>query len=195
MGYTMTLGGSQFRGPSVHNVKFKGERILYENSLSECTLIYASDTSSSANTVYMVGTFGFGEFQNVIPIIDCPQHGTLLDMSWWDVSRLKPIIARAICIYESDGEEALWKRKDKFAGGLRNTFLVVRYPVAVGNYDYIIDYKLYLDGKMETTVTASGYIQASFWDPENPHAGTELMNRVIDNFGRDPRRLQFLFQE
>ncbi|XP_041348645.1 amiloride-sensitive amine oxidase [copper-containing]-like [Gigantopelta aegis] len=180
MGYSMTFGGSQFRGPSVHNVKFKGERIVYENSLSECNLIYASDTSSSANTIYMDATFGFGEFQDLIPTVDCPEHGTILDATWWDVSQQKPVSASSICIYESDGEEPLWRRKDRFVGGLRNTFLVVRYPMAVGNYDYIIDYKFYLDGKMETTVTASGYIQASFWDPENPHTGTDKMS---DMFG------------
>ncbi|XP_013383215.1 amiloride-sensitive amine oxidase [copper-containing] isoform X2 [Lingula anatina] len=180
MDWEFTVFGSQLRGPGVMNVQFKGERIVYENSLNDVGLIYASDVSSGANTVYMDATFGLGEWQNVIIGVDCPEHATLLDAAWWNMGAQRSVSAKAICIFEMDGQEAIWRRKDRFAAGLRNTYLVARFPMSVGNYDYTIDFRFYLDGRMQSTGMASGFIQASFWDQGNPHAGND---KTTDPFG------------
>ncbi|XP_071103430.1 amine oxidase [copper-containing] 2-like [Haliotis cracherodii] len=180
MGWDFTVGASQFRGPSIFNVKFKGERIVYENSLNDVVLVYASDVSSGANTIYMDATFGVGEFQNLIPGVDCPDHAAILDATWFNSYSQSPVSAKAICVFESAGEQALWRRKDKYAAGLANHHLMVRIPMSVGNYDYTIDFMFFLDGNLKTEAMASGYLQASFWDPSNPHAGTD---KTTDPFG------------
>ncbi|XP_046545523.1 amiloride-sensitive amine oxidase [copper-containing]-like [Haliotis rubra] len=180
MDWEFVVGSSQFRGPSVYDVKFKGERIVYENSLNDVTLAYASDVTSGANTIYMDATFGVGEFQSLIPGVDCPHHATLLDAAWFDSYSQSPISANAICVFETAGEHSLWRRKDKFAAGMANNFLVVRTALPVGNYDYTIDFLFFLDGSLKTDASASGYLQSSFWDPENPRAGQD---KAIDAFG------------
>ncbi|XP_046552039.1 amiloride-sensitive amine oxidase [copper-containing]-like [Haliotis rubra] len=180
MGWDFTVGASQFRGPSIFNVKFKDERIVYENSLNDVVLVYASDVSSGANTIYMDATFGVGEFQNVIRGVDCPDHAAILGATWFNSYSQSPVSAKTICVFETAGEQALWRRKDKYAAGLANNHLIVRIPMSVGNYDYTIDFMFHLDGTLKTEAVASGYLQASFWDPENPHAGTE---KSTDPFG------------
>jgi Cu2+-containing amine oxidase len=90
-------------------------------------------------------------------------------------------------VFEADGENALWRHSAyAFKGGLRNNYLVVRVTTTLANYDYAVEWHFYLDGKIFTIVTASGYIQATFWDHENPFMGSEKGRdafgfRVSDN--------------
>ncbi|XP_071095287.1 amine oxidase [copper-containing] 3-like [Haliotis cracherodii] len=180
MDWEFVVGNSQFRGPSIYNVKFKGERIVYENSLNEATLTYASDVTSGANTIYLDGTFGLGEVQDVILGVDCPFHSTLVDASWFSGYSQTPITAKAICVFETVGEDSLWRRKGMFAAGLANNYLVVRFAYPIGNYDYSFDFRFFLDGSLKTEAAASGYIHSSFWDEDDVRAG---QSKSTDAFG------------
>ena len=44
MGWEFTITSGQMRGPSLYNIKFQGERIVYENSLQDIALLYAGDS-------------------------------------------------------------------------------------------------------------------------------------------------------
>lgn len=45
----------------------------------------------------------------------------------------------------------------------KNIAFTVRSISTIGNYDFITSYNFYLDGTMEVSVRASGYIQAAFF--------------------------------
>ncbi|KAJ8314533.1 hypothetical protein KUTeg_006683 [Tegillarca granosa] len=172
MGWTFSVITNQLRGPSVYNVKFKGERIVYENSLNEIVLVYSADGAGQDNMVYIDSMYGIGDIKRVIPGVDCPEYATLLNITKWDPYTSESIIVPGICIFEADGQEALWRHAgNTFTTGLSNKYLIARIPATVGNYDYIFDFSFHLDGKMQNLVTATGFIQGSFWNPLSSYFG------------------------
>ena len=66
MGWELIVTSNMLRGPSIYNIKFKDERIVYENSLSESSLIYAGDSAYDGNAVYLDATFALGMFDDLI---------------------------------------------------------------------------------------------------------------------------------
>ncbi|KAL3842687.1 hypothetical protein ACJMK2_020675 [Sinanodonta woodiana] len=177
MDWQFHIGAGQMRGPSLFDVRFQGERIVYELSSSEIVVTYASDTSAQNGIIYTDASYGLlgGDFPTLIlKDTDCPHYATVLNTSYWSSSTQTPGQLQSICIFEVDGQEPLWRHNSiSFAAGLRNRFLIVRVPTVVGNYDYIYEFKFQMDGKMFTTVSATGYIQAAFWDADNPHVGSD----------------------
>ena len=174
MGWSFDISGGQIRGPALFDIRYKNERIIYEHAVNDIALNYAMDSHAQHNIVYMDATYGIfgGDTPSfVIKGVDCPEHGTVLNTSyWWSVTQ-KSYDMAGICIFEADAQEALWRHSSPpFDAGLRNRYLVVRAPVVVGNYDYTFEFHFYLDGKIFTRIMATGYIQASFWDEHNPRA-------------------------
>ena len=181
MGWDFDVTAGQLRGPALFNIHFQEQSIAYEISLNDIGVIYGSGASAQTNVVYTDSSYGIGEFYGIVPTIDCPEHATLLGTSHWDVYHSVPVEHKSICVYEADAENALWRHKGKdFEGGLRNTYLVIRVSTTIDNYDYIIEWHFFLDGKIYTIVSASGYIQGAFWDSENPFMGS---HRSRDSFG------------
>ncbi|WAR03626.1 AOC3-like protein [Mya arenaria] len=181
MGWEFSATSGQLRGPALFDIKFKGESIAYEIALNEIGVVYGSGSAAQTNIIYTDSSYGIGEYYGIIKTVDCPEHSTLLETSHWDVYLSKPVVHKSICVYEADGQNALWRHKGyEFEGGLRNNFLVVRLSATIDNYDYIIEWHFYLDGKIYTIVSASGYIQGAFWDDQNPFMGTD---KSRDSFG------------
>ncbi|VDI79500.1 primary-amine oxidase [Mytilus galloprovincialis] len=168
MGWSFTVSTGQHRGPSIFDVRFKGERIIYENSLNEIALVYSADGSGQDNMVYLDSVYGLGEAKRAIPRVDCPFYASYLNSSGWNPRGLKASILPTFCIFEVNAQDPLWRHKGQdVEAGLNNNFLVARYPTQVGNYDYIIDFQFYLDGRVKTTASATGFIQGSFWNPSS----------------------------
>lgn len=181
MGWSFHVTSSQLRGPGLFSIKFKDESIAYELALNDIGVVYGSGAASQTNVIYTDSSYGIGEYYGIVKTVDCPEHSTLLETSHWDVYLSEPVVHKAICVYEADGENALWRHKGwEFEGGLRNNFLVVRASATIDNYDYIVEWHFYLDGKILTIVSASGYIQGTFWDDENPFMGSD---KSRDAFG------------
>lgn len=181
MDWKFDVTSSQLRGPGLYAISFKDLSIAYEISLNEIGVIYGSGASAQTNVIYTDSSYGIGEYYGIIQTVDCPEHATLLETSHWDVYISEPVVHQSICVYEADGENALWRHKGfAFEGGLRNNFLVVRLSATIDNYDYIIEWHFFLDGKIFTVVSASGFIQGAFWDNENPFMGAD---KSRDAFG------------
>ncbi|KAK3596325.1 hypothetical protein CHS0354_004882 [Potamilus streckersoni] len=176
MGWEFDISAGQMRGVSLFDIRFKRERIIYELSSSETVVTYANDDSAQNGIIYTDASFGLlsGHPIMILRDVDCPQYATILNTTYWSSATQKPGQYQSICIFEADGQEPLWRHNDySFAAGLRNRYLVVRVPTAVGNYDYIFEYHFYLDGKLYTTVSATGYIHTTFWDVQSPHMGSD----------------------
>jgi primary-amine oxidase len=174
MGWNFDISGDQIRGPALFNIKFKNERIIYEHAVNDISLNYAMDSHAQNNIIYADATYGIMGGDSITTImsgVDCPEHGTALNTTFWWPRVQQAIDMRTVCIFEADGQEALWRHVgESFEAGMRNRYLVVRVPVVIGNYDYTFESHFFLDGKIFTYAKASGYIQASFWDEQNPNS-------------------------
>ncbi|KAL4225168.1 hypothetical protein ACF0H5_015860 [Mactra antiquata] len=181
MGWNFDVTTSYLRGPGLFEITFQNNNIAYEISLNEIAVVYGSGSSGQTNIIYADSMYGIGGVVGNVRDVDCPEHATMLETTHWDEFSHSHILSRSICVYEADGENALWRHRGyAFEGGLRNNFLVVRLSSTVGNYDYIIEWHFTLDGKIFTIVSASGYIQGTFWDDNNPFMGDE---KTRDSFG------------
>lgn len=172
MGWSCELSAGQIRGPALFNIKFKGERIVYELAVNDIALNYAMDSHAQNNIIYADATYGIlGGFKDttIIKGVDCPDHGTVLKTTYWAHASQSATNMPAICIFEADGQESLWRHAGSdYEAGLRNRFLVIRVPVVIGNYDYTFEWQFSLDGKLYTYASASGFIQAGLWDAADP---------------------------
>ncbi|KAL3842683.1 hypothetical protein ACJMK2_020671 [Sinanodonta woodiana] len=184
MDWSFHISGGQLKGPAFFDIRFKDNRIAYELAVNDIALAYSMDASGQNGIIYMDATYGIlggVSSTKILPDVDCPSHAAVLNTSYWDSYSQKALDMDSICVFEADGQEVLWRHvSPNFAGGMRNRHLIVRVPVVVGNYDYIFEFQFYLDGKIYTMAKASGYIQASFWDEYNPHAGED---KTRDAFG------------
>lgn len=59
-------------------------------------------------------------------------------------------------------------------GTVKGAQLVVRAIATIGNYDYMFDYGFHLDGSLEISVRASGYLQSSFYYPTQGKWGPRI---------------------
>jgi len=181
MGWDFTVTSGQLRGPGLFDISFKGDSIVYELSLNEIGVVYGSGSAAQTNVIYTDSSYGIGVYFGIVKTVDCPEHSTLLETSHWDVYVSQPSVHKSICVYEADGQNALWRHMGyEFEGGLRNSFLVVRVSATIANYDYVVEWHFYLDGKIYTIVSAGGFIQGAFWDHQNPFMGND---KSRDSFG------------
>lgn len=153
------------KGPAVFDVKFKGNRIAYEISLQDITLVYAAGTTGAgvdpavlSDTEFLLGSalrssrLGFG----------CPDRASLL---YAPVFNNGVSLKEVACVFEADPQRPMWRH---YNNGLLDHYLVVRSPMNLGNYDYTMEFRFYLDGRIETIMAASGTLYGAFWNAEDP---------------------------
>lgn len=180
MGWQFEFSSNPIRGPGLYDIRFKGQRIAYEISLQDITLIYSSPSNGAgppaiSDTVFRLGTYNEPRYG-----VDCPRRGSILYSSKF--SLLSPSSKRAACVFEANGQEALWRHERK---GLEDNYLVIRAAMNLGNYDYTAEWRFHLDGSLETKLTASGYLYGAFWDPDDPwvngsKSATPFGHRISD---------------
>ena len=163
MGWEFDFSSSPLHGPGVFDVKFKSERIAYEISLQDITLIYSSSSNGAGPQAISDTTFRLGNYNAPRKGVDCPKRARVLYVSQYgqNSAKNKP----AACVFEANGQEALWRHANK---GLEDNYLVLRTAMNLGNYDYTAEWRFHLDGSVETMLSASGYLYGAFWDPEDP---------------------------
>ena len=98
-------------------------------------------------------------------------------LAWYDVQKHKPLDDNSLGMIE------LVKQTTLFPVVHKAILITLTLPATS-----------WYSGKV-TQHTVQGEDLVKINDDKVNSQKTELMNRVIDNFGRDPRRLQFLFQE
>ncbi|KAH9904728.1 copper amine oxidase [Xylariomycetidae sp. FL2044] len=188
LGWSFYISNTITLGIMFYDIRFKGERILYELSLQEAAAQYGGFQPKSANTLYHDTYYWLGA--EIFPLVegfDCPYGSTFWDISVHSGNKTS-VRPGAICIFESDPGFPL--SRHRAAGGtsdygfqnlgvVKGSMLTVRAIATVGNYDYLFDYAFHADGSLEITVRASGYLQSSFyykdqgkWGPRI-HEGTQ----------------------
>eukprot|EP00927_Polykrikos_kofoidii_P084832 TRINITY_DN9053_c0_g1_i2.p1 TRINITY_DN9053_c0_g1~~TRINITY_DN9053_c0_g1_i2.p1 ORF type:complete len:948 (+),score=134.45 TRINITY_DN9053_c0_g1_i2:77-2920(+) len=158
--------GYNFRaGPSFHDIKFKGQRIAYEISLSDVLLSYSADDPVGGNVIFFDATFGNGEYRELMRGIDCPEHATYIDNYWWAAPGGAQDAKRATCIYEHWDGDPIWRRGGPLVTGVKNEQLSIRTVLTNGNYDYSCTFTFDLGGKIKVDLSSTGFLQTHWYDP------------------------------
>lgn len=135
-------------GIELHDVRYKGERVVYELAMQEALAHYAGPDKAQTEASYIDVTVGFTLF-NLIPGYDCPSYATYTD---------------AFCLFEFPKDFPMNRhhyRTTKSWDATKNTAFILRSVTTVDNYDYMTTYEFRHDGSIEVLVRASGYIQGS----------------------------------
>jgi primary-amine oxidase len=133
-------------GISLHDIHFRGERIIYELAMQEALAHYAGPDETQTYASYLDVTIGFKGF-NLVPGYDCPAYATYTN---------------AFCLFEFERDFPLARHyMGDYFHVTKNIAFMVRSVSTVGNYDYQTTYEFHLDGSVQVVVRASGYIQGS----------------------------------
>lgn len=155
---------SRDTGLRLCDIKYKGQRIIYELGLQEALAHYAGNDPVQSGTSYLDSFYGFGPFSfQVVKGYDCPSYATYLNSTWFRAEVLHTHID-SICLFEQDAEYPIQRHStSKYISVTKNIFFTVRNVCTVGNYDYMFSYEFYVDGSIHIEVRASGYIRAAYW--------------------------------
>ncbi|XP_019355720.1 retina-specific copper amine oxidase-like [Alligator mississippiensis] len=165
--WSFAFGMSVNTGMRLFDIRFKGERIVYEISVQEAMSIYGSNCPGGMTIRYMDGSFGIGRFSfPLVQGVDCPYSATYLDVPYLVQSQMPRINKNSLCVFELNSKSPLRRHysnlQSMYYGGLTNSALVIRSIATVGNYDYVWDFLFYQNGAIEAKVQATGYMSSSF---------------------------------
>jgi primary-amine oxidase len=171
MGWSFYIAHTRTLGVMFFDIKFKGETILYELSMQEAAAQYAGFTPKAAGTVYHDTYYALGnDIGTLVEGFDCPYGSTFLNVSYHSANTTR-LLADSICIFEADLGYPVSRHRAASGnaygfsnlGTVKGTALTTRTISTIGNYDYMFDYAFGVDGALEVTVRASGYLQSSFY--------------------------------
>lgn len=180
-GFEFYFTSTQATGISIFDIRFKGERVMYELSLQEALAHYAGDDPMAGGQEFLDAFFGMGTNAfELVPGYDCPAYADFLDTELHRSGKTEKF-PNNVCVFEFTSDHLLSRHTAQYSVTVsRNTFLTLRSVSTVGNYDYTIDYVFYLDGAIEVKVRASGYIYGAFYANNTLKNEDEYGHRVHD---------------
>jgi primary-amine oxidase len=169
MGFQFFITTSSDTGVALHDIKFNGDSVIYELSLQETFVTYASNDPKQGGQDFLDSGFLMGfAMVELVPGYDCPAYATFISTAYHVKGQTIPR-KNCICIFEYTADHALQRHTSASQVSIgRNTYMVVRFVSTVGNYDYTFDYVFYLDGTIEVKIRASGFIFGVFWNENGP---------------------------
>lgn len=164
MDWSFYVGFNFDTGMTLHDIKHKGHRVLYELGLQEALAHYAGSDPLQSHTAYLDSVAGFGPYAfELIKGYDCPLYATYLNSSFY-VSETTHTHLDSMCLFEVDVDYPLSRHTaPNYVTTTKNVKFVIRSVYTIGNYDYMFSYSFFRDGSMAVDVRASGYIQAAFY--------------------------------
>ena len=175
MGWDFDFTVSSIRGPAIFDLKFLKQRIAYEISLQDITLLYHPQTNGHGPLMLSDVEYLAAAYTDPKRDLDCPQRGSVLRATVFFSG--SPFDLPVACVFEADGQKALWRYSQT---GLADHYLVVRTFTTVYNYDYTLEWNFRLDGHVETSLTASGYLYGAFWGEPDFEPTTPFGYRILD---------------
>eukprot|EP00746_Dinoflagellata_sp_MGD_P148112 gnl/MRDRNA2_/MRDRNA2_80371_c0_seq4.p1 gnl/MRDRNA2_/MRDRNA2_80371_c0~~gnl/MRDRNA2_/MRDRNA2_80371_c0_seq4.p1 ORF type:complete len:807 (-),score=114.36 gnl/MRDRNA2_/MRDRNA2_80371_c0_seq4:401-2686(-) len=167
-------------GVALHDVRFNGERILYELSFQEAHATYSGNRrtqhfyADAASSMSMASA-------SLVPGVDCPKGATYLSATKWvfpapnNGEKVDPTLSEdfwPICVFEFTEDHTIWRhmQNDDFSvtGKVRKT-VVVRSVATSGNYDYLSAIAMREDGEIEVHTRFAGYAETRYYNKKvNP---------------------------
>ncbi|XP_052792421.1 putative amine oxidase [copper-containing] [Mya arenaria] len=188
MGWQFDLRMSSAFGPQLFDIRYQGDRIVYELSLQDIAVFYSANNPTIRFADYVDSVSMIGS--SVRPLIadtDCPIHSTFIGMDYFSESTDDPVhVDRAFCVFEHNTGMPLRRHltssgKNKFYEGMMDIVLTVRTITTITNYDYIFDFIFHQNGALEVKAVSTGYILTSFRFPMEDEYGFRLKNHLTGN--------------
>ena len=159
-GWTFRVGFNAREGLVLHQISVAGRPVVYRASVAEMVVPYADPGPVRFWQNYFdVGEYLLGQQVNPLKLgCDCLGEIYYFDAVLADADGYPREVSRAICMHEEDAG-VLWKHTDAFTGSAqtrRQRRLVVSFWSTIGNYDYGFFWYLYLDGRIQFEVKATG---------------------------------------
>ncbi|MFB9376766.1 primary-amine oxidase [Kineococcus gynurae] len=133
--------------------------IAYRMSFAEMIVPYRDPGFDHyRRTAYDIGEWGLGYMTTSLELgCDCLGEIRYLDAVLTDSHGTPYTITNAICLHEED-DAVLWKHVDNLgrAEVRRSRRMVISFHATVANYEYLVYWRLYLDGTIECEVRATG---------------------------------------
>ncbi|MBN3287803.1 AOCX protein, partial [Polyodon spathula] len=182
--WSFAFGLSSLTGLRVFDVRFKGERIIYELSVQEATSVYGCNTATAMLTKFLDSSFGIGRFAHeLVRGVDCPYLATFVDTYRYIDTNSTQRFRNSICIFEHNTGRPLRRHFTDFTensyGGMANSALVLRTITAIVNYDYVWDFMFYQNGAVETKVYATGYILTAYMTEGGLQYGHQVAEKTL----------------
>ncbi len=182
--WSIVIGFNAREGLTLHDMRYDGRPVLYRASIAEMVVPYGSPKKQHARkNVFDIGEYGLGKLANSLELgCDCLGVIHYLDADIAGIDGKSQTIKNAICIHEED-IGILWKhwdfRTDK-TEVRRGRKLVISSISTVGNYEYASYWYVFLDGKIEFEMKATGIINTVGKAADtDPRFGTEVAPGVI----------------
>ncbi|XP_076444192.1 putative amine oxidase [copper-containing] isoform X2 [Babylonia areolata] len=178
-------------GPQIWDVRWAGERIVYELSLQEVVVLYAGANPSAMLSHLSDSAFGLGNnAKPLVPGVDCPEHAQFFStwiFSHTESSSYSKEATNSICVFEHNSGVPLRRhssgaqqgREGPYYGGLVDHVLIVRAIIVEYNYDYVFDFVFHANGALETKVYATGYIMAQWFHYGEDPFGFQVQQGVV----------------
>ncbi|KAF8187204.1 copper amine oxidase [Pholiota molesta] len=177
LGWEMFLGFDRDMGLGFWDIRFRGERIIYQLSPQEAIAQYGGNDPLQATTAWLDRHFGMGSLvRNMIPYYDCPQEATFLPATTHTASGTIHV-ERAICIFEQDTGKPLTRH----FGYAEGEFGAVKSYVLTVRSTTTFDYLFHLDGTIEVRLSASGYMQGGYWNAQQDGYGARIHETSMGN--------------
>lgn len=183
-GFNVRISPTQ--GAQLLDVRYKGERIVYELSLQEVAVLYSGHSPASSVLYFADSAALFGaRMRGLMPGVDCPDYATMLDaLVYSSNDRGMARLQNSLCIFEHSTDTPLRRHRaygltGAFYNGLVDQVLILRMLISIINYDYVFDYIFHNNGALEVKVSATGYLTTSFYFPEEEPYGTRISRTVV----------------
>ncbi|XP_069137319.1 putative amine oxidase [copper-containing] [Argopecten irradians] len=176
-------------GPQVYDIRYDGQRIVYEIGLQELAVFYSANNPGQMFADFFDSHDLIGpKASPLVPGVDCPSHATFVDASFLTETSDEPFTTKNVfCIFElNTGEphrrhynyEPLTQTSYE---GMESVKLIFRTILTVMNYDYIFDFDFYQNGAIQVRVVSTGFISTSFYRPEEDPYGFRLHDFITGN--------------
>ncbi|KAG9040344.1 hypothetical protein FS837_000767 [Tulasnella sp. UAMH 9824] len=182
MDWSFYTGFNRDTGLTLWDIRFKGEKIIYEISIQEAVSQYSGNDPIQSTTTWLDRYHGLGEgTRQALMGYDCP-HGALTFNTSYYSKNTFAVNTDSVCIFEQDLGFPTSRHADimdNWYGSTKGTALHVRSMATVYNYDYMFSYIFYLEGTVEILMSASGYLQTTYWDGTQDDYGTRIHNTTM----------------
>jgi primary-amine oxidase len=164
--------------------------VMYEGSLSELYVPYMDPSNGWNNRVFIdAGEFyaGPGFLKPLRPGLDCPATAAYFDGLSAGEHGAPKLTSQLVCLFERTGSDPAWRHfESNSVYGRPGRELVLRSAAAIGNYDYLMDWRFRQDGTIEVAVGATGVIETKATTQKNAigHATDQVAMNALAEYGQ-----------
>jgi primary-amine oxidase len=164
--------------------------VMYEGSLSELYVPYMDPSNGWNNRVFIdAGEFyaGPGFLKPLRSGLDCPATAAYFDGLSAGERGAPKLTSGLVCLFERSGSDPAWRHfENNSVYGRPGRELVLRSAAAIGNYDYLMDWRFRQDGTIEVAVGATGVIETKAVVQKNAagHAMDQIGMNALPEYGR-----------